>query len=117
MSVADGLDLLSDTYTSAEYCGHLTPRARQTRRTSANIPQWVVTRFADSWFRGGFATAAPGVSAAVGSPRQLADEWLQHGPLLVRQIHRRILPDAAYHQFMRQLVVVAYLLIIACFLI
>jgi hypothetical protein len=51
-----------------------------------------------------FSAAAPGASAPVRSPWQPTDERLQHGPLLVRQIHRRILLDAAYHLFMRRVV-------------
>ena len=53
------------------------------------------------------AAAAPGPPTTVGASRHFADERLDHRPLLVRYVHGCciLLLDAAYHLFMRWLVI------------
>ena len=47
------------------------------------------------------AAAAPGPSASIRAPGQLAYQRFEHRPLFVGQIHRHaLLLDAAYHLFM-----------------
>lgn len=53
------------------------------------------------------ATAAPGPSAPIRPARQLTNQRPYHCPLLIGQMHRHVLlRDAAYHRFMRWLVVI-----------